>query len=114
MCLLAGDKQTCHFSGRLGLLTPYRSIWNGTLSQDLMIYPDVSEILAEEGAGRDVPASELRRCRDNSVPPQQWHRVSLIKRVPFEGAHDSGALARIRRHRRTNKEGVQQPVGRRC
>src|SRR5205085_5074001 len=36
----------------------------------------------------------------------------FLERVPLEGVHDAGSLARIRRHRLSNKERVEKAVGR--
>src|SRR4029077_10634833 len=77
-----------------------------------LVDPDIGEVLADEVAGGDAPALQLRRGRDDAVPPQKRNRVGAGPRMPLEGAHDPGPLARVGGHRLGDVKRVEKTVGR--
>src|SRR5579862_6587007 len=87
-------------------------LWPHNRLKPLLVEPDIRQILADEMARRDAPAPELRRGRDDAVPPQQRHRVSLGELVLLKAADDLRALLRIGRQRLTDEKRVEKAVGR--
>src|SRR6516164_10593312 len=77
-----------------------------------LVEPNIGQILSNEVAWRDAPAFELRRGCDNAIPPQEGHRVSFGQSMLLEIADDFCALPGVIGYRLTDKESIEETVGR--